>query len=100
MQARARGSCNQMLPESGLAAGSAVRTPSAVPSGRLQRDDSGRAAVGQEIGAASGLVVLADGRGGGAQRVQCPQEALVGLVLPGDRAVAVPAGPAELIQAA
>src|ERR1700759_3133262 len=59
----------------------------------------GGAAVGQEELAADGFLFLVDGVGRLGQHGQRAQEALVGLVLPRDRAVAAPAGPAELVQA-
>jgi hypothetical protein len=43
-------------------------------------------------------VVLADRGGGAAERVQGAQEAAVGLVLPGDGAVTLPARPAQLVE--
>jgi hypothetical protein len=60
----------------------------------------GGAAVAEEVGAAFGLVVLADRVGRLAEQVQGTQEAAVRLVLPRDRAVALPARPAQLVQAA
>src|SRR5690606_8549576 len=60
----------------------------------------GGAAVAQELLAALGLVVLADRGGGAAERVEGAQEAAVGLVLPRDGAVALPAGAAELVEPA
>src|SRR6266704_7125150 len=65
-----------------------------------ERRRGGRAAVPQELRAAFGLVVLADRRGGGAQHVQGAEEAAVRLVLPRHRAVALPARPPQLVQAA
>ena len=58
------------------------------------------AAVAQEGPAAFGLVVLADGGGGAAEGVQGAQEAAVGLVLPRDGPVALPAGAAQLVEPA
>src|SRR5689334_13661634 len=55
-------------------------------------------AVPQERPAAVGLILLTDRGGGAGQRVQRTQEAAVRLVLPGDRAMALPAGPAQLVQ--
>src|ERR1700743_3920264 len=60
----------------------------------------GGAPVGQKRRAADGLLSLVDGVGRLGQHGQGAQEALVGLVLPRHRAVAAPAGPAELVQAA
>src|ERR1700753_2306176 len=60
----------------------------------------GGAAVGQKELAADGLLFLVDGVGRLGQHGQGAQEALVGLVLPRHRAVAAPAGPAQLVQAA
>src|SRR6185369_16793159 len=65
-----------------------------------QRRGGGGAAVPQELRAALRLAVLADRRGGGAQHVQGAEEAAVGLVLPRHRAVALPARPPQLVQAA
>src|SRR6476661_775530 len=65
-----------------------------------QRRRGGGAAVPQELRAALRLVVLADRRGGGTQHVQGAEEAAVGLVLPRHRAVALPARPPQLVQAA
>src|ERR1700722_2501905 len=102
---RGWGSCIQMLPD--RAAGHAEladkqepRYPGrAVRAGRsgLQGGNGGRAAVGQEVAAPGRLVVLADGGRGCPEHVQGAQEALVRLVLPGDRAVTVPSGPAGLV---
>src|SRR5450631_3191483 len=58
------------------------------------------AAVGQELAAACRLVVLTDRGGGGPEHVQGPEEAAVGLVRPGHRAVAAPARPAKLVEPA
>src|SRR5260370_37843091 len=55
-------------------------------------------AVAEELVAALGLVVFADGAGGPAQHVQRAQEAPVRLVLPGNRPRAVAARTPQLIQ--
>src|SRR5215475_1019634 len=56
--------------------------------------------LAQELPDPLDLFFLADRGGGGTEEMQCPQEALVRLVLPRDRPVAVPAGPPQLVQAA
>src|SRR3569833_360109 len=59
-----------------------------------------RAAVPQERPAAVGLLLVADRGGRAGERVQRTQEAAVGLVLPRDRAVALPSGAAQLVEPA
>src|SRR5271166_2444419 len=66
---------------------------------RLEGGYGCSAAVGEELLAAPRLVVLADGRGRNAEHVERAQEPLVGLVLPGNRAVPGPACPAQLVEA-
>src|SRR4051812_25167053 len=58
----------------------------------------GRVQLEQELRTAGFLVGLADRRGGGAQAVERPQEAPVGLVLPADVSAAAPAGLTELVE--
>src|SRR5512140_1634859 len=63
---------------------------------RVEGDHRAGAGVRQEDLAALFLLGLADGPGGPAERVQRAEETTVGLVFPGDRPVALPAGPAQL----
>src|SRR6266571_2846267 len=69
-------------------------------SGRPEAVGGRRAALSQEFGTPRGLVLLADRGGGAGEHVQGPQEPAVRLVLPRDRAVSLPAGPAQLVEAA
>src|SRR4051794_19987553 len=59
-----------------------------------------RGGVLQELGAALVLLLLADRLRGAGEGVQGAQEATVRLVLPGDRAVALPTASAQRVQAA
>mgnify|MGYP003347065241 CR=1 FL=1 len=56
--------------------------------------------LSQEQRATGGLLGLTDSGGGARQRVQAPQEPPVGLVLPGDRAVALPAVASQRVEPA
>ncbi len=71
----------------------------AAPS-RLERVRRRGVAVAEELGAAGGLVGLADLVGGPGEHVEAAQEAPVGLVRPRHRAVPLPAVAAQLVQAA
>src|SRR6266536_3862352 len=59
-----------------------------------------RARVGKELLASPRLIILADAGGRPAEQVQRTQEAAVRLVLPGDRAVTSPSGPAQQVEPA
>src|SRR4051794_28783716 len=73
-----------------------VRRRRSTGSGELLRCRG--AAVAQELGATLGLVLLADRLGGAGEGVQAAQETPVRLVLPGNGAVALPTGPAQLVE--
>ena len=86
--------------------GSSVHNPALQPGG-LSRAGSAeeglvsrRAAVAQELSAALGLGGLADAVGRPGKSSQRSQEAAVGLVLPGDGAVALPAVSTQQVEAA
>src|SRR5215813_5203886 len=72
------------------------------PGGNLLAEsrDGRRAGVSQEFLTADSLVLLADRGCGHAEGMQRPKEPLVGLMLPGNRPVSVPARAAQLVEAA
>src|SRR5258705_7429296 len=66
----------------------------------LERLGRGWARVTQELPDPLDLVLLADRGGRRAEKMKGAQEAPVGLVLPGNRAITPPARPAEKVEAA
>src|SRR5258708_10895034 len=66
----------------------------------LERLGRGWARVTQELPDPLDLVLLADRGGRRAEKMKRAQEAPVGLVLPGNRAITPPARPAEKVEAA